>query len=212
MAGAVGVGTGGAMFLDNDMRELMQRSQSGGADKISDISVEYGSGVNMLLLSAGGYAAGLIFEEDWLRETAMLSGSAILIAGVVSTVTKVVAGRARPYTGLGSGMWRPFSLKVDYESFPSGHVIVAFAVSGVLAERIGNPWATVGLYGLAAATAWSRMYTDHHWFSDVILAAAISVSVSRSLVQWYEGESKGESDEGIGIVPMRGGIGLILVF
>ncbi|MCY7363437.1 MAG: phosphatase PAP2 family protein, partial [Ignavibacteria bacterium] len=58
-------------------------------------------------------------------------------------------------------------------SFPSGHTTVAFAVSAVLAERINTWWARVGLYSLAAATAYSRIYDNKHWLSDVVLGSII---------------------------------------
>jgi hypothetical protein len=64
----------------------------------------------MLIASAGGYAAGLFFRNDWLRETAMLTGSSILIAGTVSTLTKVLVGRGRPYLGKGHGFFRPLTI------------------------------------------------------------------------------------------------------
>lgn len=200
--GIAGAGTAGATGLDIDGRLFMQNHQTPGNGDIAKAAEQYGVGLNMIALSAGGYVVGLAFEERWLRETSFLTGSAILIAGTISTVTKIVVGRARPYTGRGHMTFRPFSFPVeDFASFPSGHTIVAFAFSGVLAERIRNTWASIGLYGLAAACGISRMYTDEHWVSDVVFGAVISISVSHSLVRWFEsgGDSCGET--GLRIVP-----------
>ena len=136
-----------------------------------------------------------------------------MIAASISTVTKIVVGRARPYTGKGHMTFRPFSFPVEnFASFPSGHTIVAFAFSGALAERIGNTWASVGLYGLAAACGVSRMYTDEHWVSDVVFGAVISVSVSRSLVRWFEHGGEPSDDLGLRVVPGPGGIALVYTF
>ena len=164
--------------------------------------MQYGGGVNLIALSAGGYIAGLAFDDRWIRETSFLAGSAILLSGTISTVTKIVVGRARPYTGRGHLTFKPFSFPVEeFASFPSGHTIVAFAFSGVLAERIKNTWASIGLYGLAAACGVSRMYTDDHWISDVLSGAIISVSISHTLVRWFESGGDPCSQSGLNIVP-----------
>jgi membrane-associated phospholipid phosphatase len=201
LAGA-GVGTAASSGLDIDGRLFMQKHQSPGHSDIAKAAEQYGGGLNIIALSAGGYLTGLALGDRWIRETSLLAGSAILVAASVSTVAKIVVGRARPYTGQGHMAFKPLSFTLeDYSSFPSGHVIVAFAFSGVLAERIKNPWASVALYGLAASCGVSRMYTDNHWFSDVVFGAVISVSVSRSLVRWFEREADPSGAGGLSLLP-----------
>jgi membrane-associated phospholipid phosphatase len=213
MFGATGLGTAAASGLDIDGRLFMQRHQSSAHSDLASSAAQYGSGVNMIALSAAGYIAGLVFDEQWLRETSFLAGSAILMAGAVSTVTKIIVGRARPYMGQGHMTFRPFSFPVeDYASFPSGHTIVAFAFSGVLAERIRNTWASIGLYALAASCGISRMYTDEHWVSDVLFGAVVSLSVSHSLVRWFESAGDSPGTGGLRIVPGPGSITLAWIF
>lgn len=211
--GGAGFGTAAVSGLDIDGRLFMQKHQTTGNSSLATAAEQYGNGFNMIALSAGGYIAGLAFDERWVRETSFLAGSAILVAGTVSTVTKVLVGRARPYTGRGHMSFKPFSLPlVDVASFPSGHTIVAFAFSGVLAERIKNTWASIGLYGLAAACGVSRMYTDEHWVSDVVFGAFISVSVSHSLVRWFESGEDSSSHNGLRIVPGAQTLTLVWTF
>jgi len=209
--GAAGAGTALASGLDIDARLIMQRNRSPHNEDLAKAVEQYGVGLNMILVSAGGYVAGLAFDSRWVRQTSLLAGSAILIAATVSTISKVVIGRARPYTLRGHMTFKPFSFPVeDYASFPSGHTIVAFAFSGVLAARLDNAWASAGLYALAAATGLSRMYTDEHWFSDVVFGAVISLSVSRSLVRWFESGDGAGGAAGFRIVP--GGNSVTLVY
>jgi len=211
--GAAGIGTAAMSTLDIDGRVFMQSRQTPGRSDLANAAQQYGAGVNMIALSAGGYLAGLAFDERWLRETSFLAGSAILMAGTVSTVAKIVVGRARPYMNRGHMTFKPFSFPVEnYASFPSGHTIVAFAFSGVLAERIKNTWASIGLYGIAAACGISRMYTDEHWVSDVVFGAIISVSISRSLVRWYESGGDSPRESGLGILPGPGSLTLVWTF
>jgi membrane-associated phospholipid phosphatase len=211
--GGSGVGTLAVSGLDVDVRIFMQKRQTPANNSLATAAEQYGNGFNMIGLSAGGYIAGLALGDRWIRETSLLAGSAIVIAGTISTVTKVLVGRARPYTGDGHLTFRPFSVPlVDVASFPSGHTIVAFAFSGVLAERIHNTWASIGLYGLAAACGVSRMYTDEHWVSDVVFGAFISISVSHTLVRWFEtgGDPSGES--GLRLVPGAQSLTLVWTF
>jgi membrane-associated phospholipid phosphatase len=211
--GVAGIGTAAMSTLDIDGRIFMQGRQTPGRSDLANAAQQYGSGLNMIALSAGGYVAGLAFDERWLRETSFLAGSAILMAGTVSTVTKIVVGRARPYMNRGHMTFRPFSFPVEnFASFPSGHTIVAFAFSGVLAERIRNTWASIGLYGIAAACGISRMYTDEHWVSDVVFGAIISVSISHSLVSWFESGGDSPCGSGLRILPGPQSITLVWTF
>lgn len=212
-AAALGGGTAASSLFDNDIRDVMKRNHSTFNDRVNSFGESYGLGLNMLVLSAGGYLAGLAFDHAWIRETSLLAGTAILVAGTVSTVVKFTVGRGRPYLNEGHGRFKPLSFSnEDYVSFPSGHTIVAFAFSSVLAERIGNVWASIGLYGMAGATGFARMYSDQHWLSDVVFGAGISIAVSRCLVRWYEGNRGDSGTTGLSIVPTGNGVAMILVF
>jgi membrane-associated phospholipid phosphatase len=212
LAGSLVGGTVASSVIDPDARKFVLRNRSVLNDRISDVAVGYGSGLPVLGLTAGVYGMALLLGERWIRETALLGGTAILVAATLSTATKIAVGRGRPNLGEGNWSVRPFSFDDGHESFPSGHTIVAFAVSGTLAERIKNTWASIGLYGIAAATGWSRMYTDHHWFSDVLFGAVISISVSRSLVHWFEGCPTDERISGIRIIPKADGVTVLYRF
>ena len=70
----------------------------------------------------------------------------------------------------------PFS---GQASLPSGHSAVAFAFATSLADDIHRPWATVGLYGMATAVAWSRVNDNRHWFSDVAAGALVGITSAK---------------------------------
>jgi membrane-associated phospholipid phosphatase len=211
--GGAGLATVASTGLDIDARAFAQKHQTPGNNSLATAAEQYGNGFNMIGLSAGGYLAGLAFDNRWLRETSFLAGSAIIFSGTISTVAKLVVGRSRPYTERGHMSFKPFSLPlVDVASFPSGHTIVAFAFSGVLAERIKNVWASIGLYGLAASCGISRIYTDEHWVSDVVFGSIISVWVSHELVRWFETEGGATSESGIRIVPGAQSLTLVWTF
>ena len=198
--------TGLSAIADRDMQTMMVRNRTSTLDRLADDAIHYGDGLDVAIGVGGLYGVGFLVHDPWLRETMMLAGTATLVSASISTVAKFVVGRARPYTGRGNHFFKPFSFSEDHLSFPSGHTIVAFSISSVLAERIGNPWATVGLYALATSTALGRIYTQNHWLSDVVPAALCSSVIGRTMVRWYE-QDDGESS--LMIIPGPGSIALI---
>ena len=211
MAGGIVGGTALSSLEDRQVQEFFDRSQTSGNDRLADIVVVYGNGAYLFPLGGGLYLAGLFTHERWLRETALLATGAMFFSGVLSTATKIGIGRARPFMGFGNHWFQPFRFLDDnVHSFPSGHTVIAFAMSTVLSRRIGNIWVSIGLYALAASTAASRMYTSEHWLSDVIFGAASATALSNTLVTWYEGGNASEKSS-FRILPSGNGISVVIV-
>jgi membrane-associated phospholipid phosphatase len=210
--GFAALATGGAALLDDEVFSVMLHNHSTGLDRISNVVVNYGDGLVLGVLCLGAYSTGLVVEDSWLRETAVLSATALLLTSLSTQVLKIAVGRARPYLGLGNAAFRPFQLEDGYESFPSGHTAAAFSVTAVLAARIDRPWASAGLYTLATLTGLSRIYSEDHWFSDVIFSAIFSASLGRSLVLWYEGSAGEKNRNGLSILPTPRGMTLTYRF
>ena len=190
-AATAGTITAGSSALDADVRTLMQRN-AGTTDGLADAARTFGEGWFVIGVTAGLYGTGVIIRDSWLRETAVLAGTAIVVSTVAAQIIKPLVGRARPYVNSGNRVFHMFTLQDDYNSFPSGHTVAVFAVSSVLAARIDHPLATIALYGAACLTALSRVYTDHHWFSDIVFGGILSSAVGRSLVMWHEEQDSGQ--------------------
>jgi membrane-associated phospholipid phosphatase len=210
--GLTALTTGGAALLDDELFSVMLHNRSATLDQVSNVVVNYGDGLVLGALCLGAYGTGLVIKDSWLRETAVLSSTALLVAALSTQVLKIAVGRARPYMGLGNAAFRPFELEDGYESFPSGHTAAAFSVTAVLAARIDRPWASIGLYTLATLTGLSRIYTEDHWFSDVVFSAIFSASMGRSLVLWYEGSTEENDRKGLSFLPTPHGMTLMYRF
>jgi membrane-associated phospholipid phosphatase len=89
---------------------------------------------------------------------------------------KAVTGRSRPDVGEGAYEFHPFH---GAHSFPSGHTTMAFAMAATLGDASGSPWVQGGLYLFAAGTAWSRVYDQRHWPSDVFVGAALGITAAK---------------------------------
>ncbi len=205
--------TGMAALLDDEVLDLMDRNRNSLNDGLEKAVVRYGEAGTILLFAGGFYATGLFVRNAWLRETSLLVGTSVLLSTAVSTIIKVVSGRARPYMGLGNHWFEPFTVSnEDFFSLPSGHTVTAFSTSTVLARQIGNPWATAGLYALATATALSRTYSRNHWFSDIVCGGILSTLITNSIVSWYEGRQGKSQNLGLKVEPGPGGIAVIYIF
>ncbi len=204
--------TGIASAADRDARRAGERMEGPTADAIESGVRQYGEAWVLTALAGGAYAAGLIFEDDWLRETAFLAGTSLILTTTVTRILKVTVGRGRPYHTTDPHTFRMFSLADAYNSFPSGHSVAAFSVSAVLAHRLDNVWATVGLYSLATLTSLSRIYANEHWFSDVVFGALYSTAMTRTIIRWFDNEQSSPDCAGFSITPAASGVMVVYRF
>ena len=75
---------------------------------------------------------------DDIRITGRLLFESISISGVSVIAVRFIAGRSRPFSEDGPWKFNGFRTDNTFQSFPSGLVTVAFALSTVFAERIDN--------------------------------------------------------------------------
>jgi hypothetical protein len=210
--GVVIGGTALSMLLDDEIRSTVRENHTHAMDNITKAGRYYGEVVPAVSLSAGIYATGLIFKERSVSLTGRLLAESLLYAGTINVLLKVLFSRSRPYNNKGNMDFGNYKFDNDYYSLPSGHTTVAFTVSTVLAERINNIYATIGLYGLAALTAYQRIYDDKHWFSDTILGAALGIFISRAVVKLNEEDPYEDKGPDLTLIPSEHGIALGINF
>ena len=209
-AGAVAGGTALLFTADDPMRDLVRRNQSTGADRLSSFGNACGNGLNVIVVCAATYGFGLAIQDEGVRTTGRLMFEAAAFAGLTTTVIKSLAGRSRPYTGDGPYKFHFVEFDNDYLSLPSGHATLAFAISSVLSQRIGNVFAGIALYSAAAVTAWSRMYEDEHWLSDTFLGATIGTAFGYAVAG--ERDDAGREKSSLRIFPGPGGVAIVYNF
>ncbi len=205
-------GTSLSMLLDDDVRRIVRRNQTSTLDDVTKAGKYYGEVIPAVSLSAGIYAAGLIFNERSISLTGRLLAESLLYAGTINVLLKMILSRERPFTENGNTDFGNYNFNFDNYSMPSGHTVVAFTVSTVLAERINNIYATIGLYGLATLTAYQRIYSDNHWFSDTILGAALGVVISRAVVSLNESDPYESHIPELILIPVNGGLNVGLSY
>jgi membrane-associated phospholipid phosphatase len=164
--------TGIATLADKKIRDFSQRNQNNLSNEIFSADKYYYVefvGVSII----GFYGYGLIADNSKVRRLAVKLTEATLLASSISLITKVIIGRARPYMQESQYYTNPFTIDNDYNSFPSGHGTLAFAYSTIMANEVDNVFWKIGWYTAAGLVGYSRIYHNQHWFSDILMSAAI---------------------------------------
>ena len=196
IAGGTVVGAAALMFADPGITEEFhdpgpQRSRF---LRNSARSFDWIGDPGTVILAAAMYGTGRIAHHPVLAELGLRSAEALAISGAVTGLIKGVAGRDRPFlndrdaddfhagAGFGGG---------GHTSFPSGHATAAFAIASVVASESSFRWPHAShfvqpvAYGLATSVALARVYTEHHWASDVVAGAGIGTLTGLGVVRYH---------------------------
>lgn len=181
------VAGGGALLLLASRADepLRRRAEGLGRGPVLRVIEEVGNVKAVRPLSVLLFLGGVMSGRERVQDAAFTSMEAIVLANPITNTLKTVFGRARPWQDQGAGTFEPFS---GNTSFPSGHAATVFAF--VTPWFLYYPhWTTAGLMVVAGATAFSRMATDVHWFTDVVGGSAIGFFTGWWLTKRHQGAS-----------------------
>ncbi len=183
--------TGGTLLLftvDDEINHWTSGFKNDVPDFIMDYGHEYGSPENNYMLTGGVYLAGLFTKNEKLRRTGVLLIASATAGGFLQQVTKRIIGRARPKSGQSSGTFDPlhFNRVYNYDSFPSGHAMLAFSNAYAIAKQFKNPWVKAGIYTVGLVPGFVRVVDDFHWFSDVAFSTVLSIFIVESIDRYLD--------------------------
>ena len=147
------------------------------------------------LAIAGAGMAALDGSDPRRSRTGYAATEAGGTAFLVVEGLKRAVGRGRPYVGAGSHAFKPFSITGGYDSFPSGHTIITWAVVTPFAEEYDAPW----LYGVAAITNLARVGSRNHWVSDTVAGSLLGYTIGK--VFWESSRTPQPGDARVLIHP-----------
>lgn len=170
------------------------------------------------ILGGAMYTIGLLARESELRKTGRMLIQSLVYSGTLTMALRYATGRHRPFSSSGNQYefsW--FNSAGDTQSFPSGHTVVAFATSTILAEQIDTWWARGILYSFAALTGYARLHYDKHWFSDIFFGAALGFGSSMFVLSREREREKQEKQKlkkggGFSFSPTLNGINIVYGF
>jgi membrane-associated phospholipid phosphatase len=201
----------GAALLDEPARDHALGHRGRTLDGVADVGNVLGTGRYLIAGMAVTYgAARLTRQPEWSRSVLHVAAAYVAGNAVVSAL-KPAVGRQRPYVTGHPDRFRPFRESGDWHAFPSAHAIHAFSLAAAVAEEAHRPWVSVLGYGAASVVAWSRVYVDQHWLSDVAGSGVLGIVAAKATVRWLHQRERrrgGQQPPRVTIVPVRGGVAL----
>ena len=187
--------TYGTMYID----ELVRMTVIENDTYQNSIPVEFGRiwGEPYTTLIIGGslYLHGIAAENKANEKIGFEIGESAVFTGLITLFLKYSFGRERPRENTNPFSFHPFSFRSDnFLSINSGHTALGFALSTVLAKNTDNDLLKAAFYFPAFLTAFSRVYQNHHWVSDVILGGIIGYSVAEFVTTQHKPNNTSELD------------------
>lgn len=207
------LGTGALLYVfDQKIHDWSQDRQTPETEDWAQFGSSLGHGLFLGGLITSLYLGGEIFDELGLRKTALLSLESWMTAGALVIGLKAILGRARPYTGMGSHYFKPFSFSSEYHAFPSGHAVSAFAVATVIADQTDFILADVLAYSLSTLVAVSRVHNSKHWASDIFVGSALGYFIGKKICSLHRDQDKKNVHLGFCLSPNVKGLTIKLSF
>ena len=176
----VAAGVSVFFLVDNPVRSYMLDNQTTGKDNAAAFFKGMGQPEVWVLVPAVMIGTGFAFKKPGLTHSGLRAVTSAALAGSVTAVLKWAFGRERPNVEGSEPLdFEPFEQIGDDASMPSGHTATAFAFAASLADDVHPLWAKIGLYALATGTAWSRVYDNKHWTSDVVAGAVVGIASAK---------------------------------
>jgi membrane-associated phospholipid phosphatase len=142
-----------------------------------------GTGRYLIPAIGASYVLGRLTHHPHLAQGTLHTAVAYALGNVVTSVGKPVLGRHRPDTTGSAWRFRPFATGGEWHSLPSAHTVHAFTLAAAISEEARRPWVTTLAYGAATVVAWSRVYRDEHWASDVAISSVMGAAIGHATVR-----------------------------
>jgi len=203
----VGLSTYGLIRYDDKIRSSLDTRVNQYYNDFWKVFEGYGVIEYAEIASVAAYTVGLFSDSRKVRVLGRMMFQSLTYSGLSAILLRYVAGRNRPPYTRDNLKFTGFNTDIKFQSFPSGHVTVAFAFSTVLAEYIDTPWSRVGFYGLAGLAATERLINNQHWASDILLGALVGIAGGIHVVNEEAKRDNGDKSKLV-ILPTFNGISL----
>ncbi|WP_298879053.1 phosphatase PAP2 family protein [uncultured Polaribacter sp.] len=186
--GLIAAGTAALYTIDDNVDNWANNWRGDVPRWLTDYGNEYGGPNTNFRLTGAVYLVGLFTKNPKLRRTGVLLISSASAAGLLQQISKRIIGRARPKANVGKNVFDPlhFDRVYNYDSFPSGHVMLGFTNAYVLAKHFDNPWIKAGLYTVGSIPGFARIVDRFHWLSDVVFSTALSIFIVETIDRYLD--------------------------
>jgi membrane-associated phospholipid phosphatase len=130
------------------------------------------------------YLYGFLLKNTQAKKAALLAIESVVVSGLFTASIKEISHRHRPTSGDPYNRWDGPRFSSENQSFPSGHATAVFSTATIISsEYREKPLIVILSYGLATATALSRINDNKHWASDVIVGSVIGHFTAQALIR-----------------------------
>jgi membrane-associated phospholipid phosphatase len=172
-----------ALMVDEPIRSMVQAFQAPVIYTVMRRLTWAGSVLVLLALAAGLLLWGIRRKQAAVQTAGWIGIAALVVSHTVALAIKHLIGRPRPdIMDTGAIHFGP-SLERGYDSFPSGHAVSAFTMAAVLASAYPR-WRVIW-YGAAGLVAFTRVYLDVHFVSDVAAGGILGVLVVKTVLHYH---------------------------
>jgi membrane-associated phospholipid phosphatase len=186
----IAIASAGIFAADWEIRKLVRANQNNTTTNIARIVEPFGNTYGLYLFPAI-YVAGVLTKQRRVESLGLTGAKSLAISTVIYTLSKQIVRRKRPdATDSHFNYVLPFTGK-GYTSSPSGHSNTIFTVATVLAmEYSQTKWVPPLAYGIATATALSRVYDNRHWASDIVFGSLLGHFVTKAVMKHNQGKAR----------------------
>lgn len=168
----------GTLFLLNEDEEYLSDIADTRDENLDDVFERFRVlGRNVPSTAAGLYLLGYFIDSRNLKSNSLESLEALAITALITAGSGYVIGHKGPEDSLNSDEFEPFN---RYRSMPDTNSALIFSVASVYAYEKSF---LEGLlyYGIAAGTAFSRLYYEDAWPSDVFIGSILGTAIGRTV-------------------------------
>ncbi|HYR85697.1 MAG TPA: phosphatase PAP2 family protein [Terriglobia bacterium] len=123
-------------------------------------------------------ALGKFTGNDRMADTGKRGFQVALYSTAVMQAMKLITDRARPLEGGNGHFW------TGGDAFPSGHSMEAWALAKVVSDEYSDkPLVKIGMYSFATAISLSRITSQRHYASDVLVGSAVGYLIGKFVMR-----------------------------
>ncbi|MFC2083750.1 phosphatase PAP2 family protein [Bacteroidota bacterium] len=180
-------GTYALMQIDETIREEMLKDRSFVGSIPLEIGRYWGEPITSLSLGSIFLIHGFMRNNEPNKKLGFeIIQSFTYTIGITSFI-KIAFGRARPDISAKAFDFQPIQFKSSkFWALPSGHTSSAFSFSTVLAANIDSDIGKVLVFIPPFITAFSRVYYNRHWVSDVFIGAVLGYFIGKFVTDLHE--------------------------
>ena len=148
-------------------------------DDVADVAAHFKDGEVVYTTGIGAMALGLAFDRPVVTRTGVQVLTSYAVNGAIMGGLKQFFSRERPKDAPGEPISFDFFGGDTDGAIPSGSAMVTFNLATLLSDAIDRRPVSVVLYSAAGLNAWSRVYQNKHWISDVVLGGILGVTTAK---------------------------------